>query len=310
MHTMKIYNNITNLIGNTPIVAIKKYSKINNVKGNLIAKIEFFNPTGSVKDRAGLEMIEDAEKRGLINKNTTIIEPTSGNTGISLACIAAVKGYKVILTMPDTMSEERRKLLKAYDAELVLTDGKKGMKGAIEKAQELLEKIENSIILSQFTNIANVAAHRRTTGPEIWNDTDGTVDVFVAGVGTGGTLTGVGEYLKSKNKKIEIVAVEPADSPILSGGKAGQHALQGIGAGFVPEILNVDIIDKIVSVEKESAYQTVKEILKTEGMLVGISAGAALHAATEIARNHEYEGKNIVVLIPYTGTRYLSLDLT
>ena len=306
---MKIYNSIIELIGKTPLVNIKKYSKINDVRGNLIVKVEFMNPAGSVKDRIGLEMIKDAEERGLINENTTIIEPTSGNTGIGLACVAAAKGYKVILTMPDTMSEERKKLLKAYGAELILTDGTKGMGGAIEKAKELLNDIENSIMPSQFTNIANVNAHKKTTGPEIWEDTDGKVDVFVAGVGTGGTITGVGEYLKSKNKEIKIIAIEPTESPVISGGKAGQHALQGLGAGFIPEILNVKIIDEVVKVEKENAYQKVKEILKTEGMLVGISAGATLYTATEIAKRPEYEGKNIVVLIPDSGERYLSLDL-
>lgn len=297
------------LIGNTPLLELSNYERKHGLKAAIIAKLEYFNPAGSVKDRAALAMIEDGEKSGRIKPGATIIEPTSGNTGIGIASIAAMKGYRAILTMPETMSVERRNLLKAYGAEIVLTEGTKGMKGAIDKAQELQKEIEGSVIMGQFDNPANPGIHRETTGPEIWADTDGKVDVFIAGIGTGGTITGVGEFLKSKNPDIKIYGVEPAGSPILSGGKPGPHGIQGIGAGFVPVILNQEIYDEIIPVENNDAYETGKEIAKTEGILVGISSAAAVWAAKEIAKRPEFEGKRIVVLLPDTGDRYLSTPL-
>ncbi len=303
---MKIYENITDLIGNTPLLKLKNTEREYNLSANLIAKLEYFNPAGSVKDRIAKAMIEDAEEKGLIKNGATIIEPTSGNTGIGLAAIAASKGYKIILTMPDTMSIERRNLLKAYGAELVLTDGAKGMKGAIEKAEELHKEIENSIIPGQFVNPANPQMHIKTTGPEIWNDTDGKVDIFVAGVGTGGTISGVGEYLKSKNPTIKVVAVEPASSPVLSEGKAGAHKIQGIGAGFVPKTLNTNIYDEIITVKNEDAFETGRFLARKEAVLVGISAGAAVWAGIQLAKREENKNKNIVILLPDTGERYLS----
>ncbi len=306
---MKIYGNVTELIGKTPLIELKNIEKEYGVKGKIIAKLEYFNPAGSVKDRVGNAMIEKAEREGKIKEGTVIIEPTSGNTGIGLAAAAASKGYKVILTMPETMSEERRRILKAYGAELVLTEGAKGMKGAIEKAFELSKEIENSFIPGQFENSANPQIHRETTGPEIWEDTDGRVDIFVSGVGTGGTITGVGEYLKSKNPDIKVVAVEPLSSPVLSQGKAGAHKLQGIGAGFVPKILNTNIYDEIITVENESAFEKVRKCAQKEGILIGISSGAALHAAIELAKRSENENKMIVVLLPDTGERYLSTEV-
>ena len=306
---MKIYGNVTELIGKTPLIELKNLEKEYGVKGKIIAKLEYFNPAGSVKDRVGNAMIEKAEREGKIKDGTVIIEPTSGNTGIGLAAAAASKGYKVILTMPETMSEERRRILKAYGAELVLTEGAKGMKGAIEKAFELSKEIENSFIPGQFENSANPQIHRETTGPEIWEDTEGRVDIFVSGVGTGGTITGVGEYLKSKNPNIKVVAVEPLSSPVLSQGKAGAHKLQGIGAGFVPKILNTNIYDEIITVENESAFEKVRKCAQKEGILIGISSGAALHAAIELAKRSENENKMIVVLLPDTGERYLSTEV-
>ena len=306
---MKIYEHITDLIGNTPLLKLSNYIRSNNLKAEIYGKLEYFNPAGSVKDRIAKAMIEDAESKGLIKAGATIIEPTSGNTGIGLAALAASKGYKIILTMPETMSIERRNLLKAYGAELVLTEGAKGMKGAIEKADELLKTIPNSFIPSQFTNPTNPAMHFKTTGPEIWNDTDGKIDIFVAGVGTGGTISGVGEYLKSKNPDIKVVAVEPAGSPVLSKGVSGPHKIQGIGAGFVPETLNTKIYDEIIAVENESAFLTGRTLARKEGLLVGISAGAAVFAATELAKRQENEGKIIVALLPDTGERYLSTPM-
>lgn len=297
------------LIGKTPLLELANYEKKHGLKASVIAKLEYFNPAGSVKDRAALSMIEDGEKTGRIKPGATIIEPTSGNTGIGIASIAAMKGYRAILTMPETMSVERRNLLKAYGAEIVLTEGTKGMKGAIDKAAQLQKEIEGSVILGQFENPANPAIHRETTGPEIWEDTDGIVDVFVAGIGTGGTITGVGEYLKNKNPDIRIIGVEPAGSPILSGGKPGPHGLQGIGAGFVPDILNTEIYDEIIPVENQEAYETGKEIAQTEGILVGISSAAAVWAAREVAKRPEFQGKRIIVLLPDTGDRYLSTPL-
>lgn len=297
------------LIGNTPLVELCKYGKKHQVSAALIAKLEYFNPAGSVKDRAALYMIQDAEKDGTLKPGATIIEPTSGNTGIGIASIAAMKGYRAILTMPETMSVERRNLLKAYGAEIVLTEGTKGMKGAIAKAEELQKEISGSIILGQFDNPSNSKAHRETTGPEIWRDTDGKIDVFIAGIGTGGTITGAGEYLKEKNPEIKVIAVEPAGSPILSGGKPGPHGIQGIGAGFVPSILNTDVYDEIIAVENGAAYETGKEIAQVEGILVGISSSAAVWAAKEVAKRPEYAGKRIVVLLPDTGDRYLSTPL-
>lgn len=305
----KIYKKITDLIGGTPLLELENYGKENDLQATILAKLEYFNPAGSVKDRIAKAMIDDAEKRGEIKPDAVIIEPTSGNTGIGLAAVAASRGYRLIITMPETMSTERRNLLKAYGAELVLTDGAKGMKGAIAKAQELADEIPNSIIPSQFTNPANPAYHKATTGPEIWKDTDGNVDIFVAGVGTGGTISGVGEYLKSQNPNIKVVAVEPASSPVLSEGRVGPHKIQGIGAGFVPDTLNTDIYDEIIKVENEDAFKTSKKVARSEGALVGISSGAALWAATQLAKKPENKGKTIVVLLPDTGERYLSIPM-
>ncbi len=305
-----IYRNITEFIGNTPLLQLERYSAEQGTsRATLLAKLEYLNPAGSVKDRAALSMIEDAEKKGILKPSATIIEPTSGNTGIGLALVAAIKGYRSILTLPETMSQERRSLLKAYGAELVLTEGAKGMKGAIEKAEELCREIEGAVILGQFDNPANAAAHFATTGPEIWRDTDGKVDIFVAGVGTGGTITGVGQYLKSQNPEIKIVAVEPADSPVLSGGAAGPHGLQGIGAGFVPTVLDVDVYDEVMQVTTEEAYAAGRMLAQKEGVFVGISAGAALHAATQLASLAQNAGKTIVVLLPDSGDRYLSTPM-
>ena len=306
----KIVNNALELIGGTPILNASRYALQAGVEhAEIYAKLEYLNPTGSVKDRAALEMIEDAERKGLLKPGATIIEPTSGNTGIGLAAVAIVKGYKAILTLPETMSVERRNLLKAYGAELVLTEGSKGMQGAIEKAEELKQTIPNAVILGQFVNPANVMAHKKNTGPEIWEQTEGNVDIFVAGVGTGGTLTGVGEYLKEQNPNVKVVAVEPAGSPVLSEGRAGKHGLQGIGAGFVPEILNTEIYDEVITITDEDAYAESRRFARTEGVLVGISSGAALKAATEIAKRPENQGKKIVVLLPDSGDRYLSTPL-
>lgn len=306
---MAIHKSITELIGNTPIVELTNYEKKHNLPARIAAKFEYFNPAGSVKDRIALAMIEDAEKTGKLKKGATIIEPTSGNTGIGLAAIGVAKGYKVILTMPETMSVERRNLIKAYGAEIVLTEGAKGMKGAIAKAEELAAAIDGSFIPGQFVNPANPAIHKATTGPEIWNDTEGKVDIFVAGVGTGGTVSGVGEYLKSKNPNVKVVAVEPASSPVLSKGVAGAHKIQGIGAGFVPDTLNTKIYDEIIAIENEEAFAVGKELGRVEGVLVGISSGAALAAATKLAERPENKGKLIVVLLPDTGDRYLSTPL-
>lgn len=305
----KIAKNLTELIGNTPLLELSNYNRKNEIEARLIAKLEYFNPAGSVKDRIGYAMIKNAEEKGLINKDTVIIEPTSGNTGIALAFVSAARGYRLILTMPETMSIERRKLLKALGAELVLTPGAEGMKGAIKKAEELASQIPNSYIPQQFENLANPEIHRKTTALEIWNDTDGKVDIFLAGVGTGGTVTGVGEVLKSKNPDVKIIAVEPVDSPVLSGGKPGSHKIQGIGAGFVPSIYNADVIDEIFKVRNEDAFETSRKLAASEGLLVGISSGAALYAATQIAKRPENKGKTIVVLLPDTGERYLSTDL-
>lgn len=305
----KIYQKITDLIGGTPLLELVNYEKANELQATLLAKLEYFNPAGSVKDRIAKAMVDEAEQQGKLKQGSVIIEPTSGNTGIGLASVAAARGYRIIITMPETMSIERRNLLKAYGAELVLTDGAKGMKGAIAKAQELSEEIENSFIPSQFTNPANPAYHRATTGPEIWNDTDGKVDIFVAGVGTGGTVSGVGEYLKSQNPDVKVVAVEPASSPVLSEGKAGPHKIQGIGAGFVPDTLNTEVYDEIIKVENEDAFKTGRIVARTEGVLVGISSGAAVWAATELAKRPENKGKTIVALLPDTGERYLSTPM-
>lgn len=305
----KIYTSADQLIGNTPLLELTNVENKLDLKAKILAKLEFLNPAGSVKDRVAKAMLDDAEALGKLNPNSTIIEPTSGNTGIGLASVAAARGYKAVIVMPDTMSIERRKLMTMYGAKLVLTDGSKGMKGAIEKAEELVKTIPDSFIAGQFTNPVNPKAHRETTGPEIYADTDGKVDIFVAGVGTGGTLTGVGEYLKSKNSNIKIIAVEPASSPYLSTGVAGAHGIQGIGAGFVPDILNTEIYDEIIPVTDSDAFETGRLICKTEGVLVGISSGAALYAAIEIAKRPENEGKTIVVLLPDTGDRYLSTPL-
>lgn len=306
---MKIYEKITDLIGSTPLLELKNYEKKNNLEAKILAKLEYFNPAGSVKDRIAKAMIDDAEAKGVLKEGSVIIEPTSGNTGIGLASVAAARGYRIILTMPETMSVERRNLLKAYGAELVLTSGAEGMKGAIAKADELAKEIPNSFIPSQFTNKVNPEAHKKSTGPEIWNDTDGKVDIFVAGVGTGGTVSGVGEYLKSKNPNIKIVAVEPATSPVLSKGTPGPHKIQGIGAGFVPETLNTDIYDEIITVENEEAFETGRTIARSEGVLVGISSGAAVFAASKLAKRPENKGKVIVALLPDTGDRYLSTPM-
>ncbi len=306
---MAVYNSVTELVGGTPLLKVNKFIAANDLKANIYAKLEYFNPAGSVKDRIAKAMIEDAEAKGLLNKNSVIIEPTSGNTGIGLASVAAARGYRIILTMPETMSVERRNLLKAYGAELVLTDGSKGMKGAIAKADELAAEIPGSFIPSQFTNRANPAAHKATTGPEIWKDLDGKVDAFVAGVGTGGTVTGVGEFLKEQNPDVKIYAVEPKTSPVLSQGTAGPHKIQGIGAGFVPETLNTSVYDEVIPVDNDDAFATGKAFARQEGVLVGISSGAALWAAKQLAARPEFAGKNIVVLLPDTGDRYLSTAL-
>ncbi len=305
----RIYEGTLGLIGNTPLVEVVNIEKKLNLEARILVKLEYFNPAGSVKDRIAKAMIEDAEAKGILKEGSVIIEPTSGNTGIGLAAIAAAKGYRIILTMPETMSVERRNILKAYGAELVLTEGSKGMKGAIAKAEELSKEIPNSFIPGQFVNPANPAMHKATTGPEIWNDTDGNVDIFIAGVGTGGTLTGVGEYLKSQKPDVKIVALEPASSPVLSTGKGGSHKIQGIGAGFVPDVLNTKIYDEIITVENEDAFTTGKLLAKTEGVLVGISSGAALYAAIEYAKKPENKGKTIVALLPDTGDRYYSTPL-
>ena len=306
---MTIHNDVTELVGRTPLVRLNKVEKLNNLSAEIVAKVEYFNPSGSIKDRIALSMIEDAEKKGLIKEGAVIIEPTSGNTGIGLALFASAKGYKAILTMPETMSIERRNLLKAYGAQVELTDGNKGMKGAIAKAQGLAATIPNSFIPSQFTNVANPETHYRTTGPEIWEDTDGRVDIFVAGIGTGGTLTGAGKFLKEKNPNVKVVAVEPASSPVLSKGTSGPHKIQGIGAGFVPDTLDTKIYDEIITVENEAAFESGREIARTEGLLVGISSGAALHAAKVLAKRPENAGKRIVVILPDTGDRYLSTQM-
>ena len=305
----KIYNSVTELIGGTPLLKANRFIEVNNLEANIFVKLEYFNPAGSVKDRIAKAMIEKAEADGLLNKNSVIIEPTSGNTGIGLASFAAARGYRAILTMPETMSVERRNLLKAYGAEIVLTDGSKGMKGAIAKAEELAETTPNAFIPSQFTNPANPAAHKATTGPEIWNDLDGKVDIFLAGVGTGGTLTGVGESLKEQNPDVKVFAIEPASSPVLSKGTAGPHKIQGIGAGFIPEILNTNIYDEVLPIENDDAFKYGRQFSQVEGILIGISAGAALAAAVQVAQKPENKGKNIVVLLPDTGDRYLSTDL-
>ena len=306
---MKVYEKITDLVGSTPLMKLSNYISENNLGADVYAKLEYFNPAGSVKDRIAKAMIDDAEAKGALKSGSVIIEPTSGNTGIGLAAVAASRGYRIILTMPETMSVERRNLLKAYGAELVLTDGAKGMKGAIEKADELAKEIPGGFIPSQFTNMANPAAHKATTGPEIWNDTDGKVDIFVAGVGTGGTVSGVGEYLKSQNPNVKVVAVEPAGSPVLSKGTPGPHKIQGIGAGFVPETLDTGIYDEIIAVENEDAFETGRTLAKKEGLLVGISSGAAVYAAAQLAKRPENKGKIIVALLPDTGDRYLSTPM-
>ena len=305
----KIYTSAEQLIGKTPLLELSNIEKEYKLKAKVIAKLEYLNPAGSVKDRIAKAMIEEAEISGKLRPGSVIIEPTSGNTGIGLAAVAAARGYRIIIVMPETMSVERRQLMKAYGAELVLTDGSKGMKGAIEKAKELAEEITDSFLAGQFVNPANPKTHRETTGPEIYQDTDGKVDIFVAGVGTGGTVTGVGEYLKAKNPEIQVIAVEPASSPVLSEGKAGAHKIQGIGAGFVPDVLNTDIYDRVITVDEEDAFRVGKMIGRKEGVLVGISSGAAAYAAIELAKLPENEGKNIVVLLPDTGDRYLSTPL-
>ncbi len=303
---MKIFDGMTELVGGTPLLRLNGYIARNALEADICAKLEYFNPAGSVKDRVALAMIEDAERKGLLRPGATLIEPTSGNTGVGLAAVAAAKGYRLVITMPETMSVERRRLLKAYGAELVLTDGGKGMTGAIEKAKELAAQMPGAFIPGQFDNPANPAAHERATAPEIWSDTDGKIDIFVAGVGTGGTLSGVGRYLKSKNKNIRIVAVEPASSPVLGGGRAGAHGIQGIGAGFVPNTLDTEIIDEVIAVKDDDAYSECKTLAHTDGVLVGISSGAALSAAKSLARRSENNGKLIVALFPDTGERYLS----
>lgn len=304
-----IYHNAMELIGKTPLMELSNFNRAHHLKARILAKLEYFNPAGSVKDRVALNMIEDAERRGILKPGSTIIEPTSGNTGIGLASVAATKGYRAILTMPETMSVERRTLLKAYGAELVLTEGAKGMNGAIEKAEALSKEIDGAVILGQFVNPANPEIHELTTGPEIWDDTEGNVDIFVAGVGTGGTVSGTGKYLKSKNAQVKVVAMEPEASPVLSGGTAGPHKIQGIGAGFVPDTLNTSIYDEVIQIKDEEAFETGREIARQEGILVGISSGAALAAAVKLAQRPENEGKTIVVLFPDTGDRYLSTPL-
>ena len=305
----KIYTSADQLIGHTPLLELTHLEKAEGLKTKILAKLEYFNPAGSAKDRVAKAMIDDAEAKGLLKEGSVIIEPTSGNTGIGLAAVAAARGYRTIIVMPETMSVERRQLMKAYGAELVLTEGAKGMSGAIAKAEQLAKEIPGGFVAGQFVNPANPEAHRQTTGPEIWADTDGKVDIFVAGVGTGGTITGVGEYLKSKNPNVKVVAVEPAGSPVLSGGKPGPHKLQGIGAGFVPQVLNTSVYDEIIPVENEDAFQTSRRIGSTEGVLVGISSGAAAWAALQLAKRPENEGKTIVALLPDTGDRYLSTEL-
>ena len=305
----KIYTSADQLIGHTPLLELTHLEKAEGLKAKILAKLEYFNPAGSAKDRVAKAMIDDAEAKGLLKEGSVIIEPTSGNTGIGLAAVAAARGYRTIIVMPETMSVERRQLMKAYGAELVLTEGAKGMSGAIAKAEQLAKEIPGGFVAGQFVNPANPEAHRQTTGPEIWEDTDGKVDIFVAGVGTGGTITGVGEYLKSKNPNVKVVAVEPAGSPVLSGGKPGPHKLQGIGAGFVPQVLNTSVYDEIIPVENEDAFATSKLIGKREGVLVGISSGAAVWAAVQLAKRPEFEGKTIAVLLPDTGDRYLSTPL-
>ena len=305
----KVYQSVTEIIGRTPLLAAKSFAKAHDLKANLLVKLEYFNPSGSVKDRIAIAMVEQAETDGKIAPGATLIEPTSGNTGIGIASVAAARGYRAILTMPETMSVERRNLLKAYGAEIVLTEGSQGMKGAIARAEQLQKEIPNSFIPSQFENLANPAAHERTTGPEIWADTDGKVDVFVAGVGTGGTVTGTGRYLKQQNPAVHVVAVEPTDSPVLSGGKPGPHKLQGIGAGFVPDTLDTKVYDEVIRVSNDDAFAYGREFAQREGALVGISSGAALAAAVELAKRPEYAGKTIVALLPDGGDRYLSTDL-
>ncbi len=305
----KIYNSLPELVGNTPLVRMSNYSSVKHLKTEIIAKVEYFNPAGSVKDRLALNLIEDAEEQGLLKEGYTIVEPTSGNTGIGLAFIGASRGYKVILTMPDSLSIERRQLLKMYGAEVVLTDGKKGMKGSIAKALEIASTIENSFVPSQFDNKANPMTHIKTTGPEIWNDTDGEVDIFIGGVGTGGTITGVSAYLKEQNPNVKIIAVEPKSSSVISGNKPGPHSIQGIGAGFIPSIFNMDAFDEVIQIENEDAFVESRLAATTEGLLVGISSGAALKAASIVASREENKGKTIVVLLPDTGERYLSTDL-
>lgn len=309
MIVKKVYKSVMEIIGKTPMVEAAKIEEHEGIEAKLLLKLEYLNPAGSVKDRAAKYMVEDAEERGLLKPGATIIEPTSGNTGIGLAVAAAVKGYRMILTMPDTMSEERRNILKAYGAEVVLTEGSKGMAGAVEKAEELSKEIPGSFIPGQFENQANAQAHRETTGPEIWEDTEGEVDIFVAGIGTGGTITGIGEYLKSKSSDVKVVAVEPAGSPVLSKGVSGPHGLQGIGANFVPKLLNTEIYDEIIGVKEEDAYAAARMLTKTEGIMTGISSGAALHAAILLAKRPENKGKNIVVLLPDSGDRYYSTPL-
>ena len=305
----KVYQSVTEIIGRTPLLAAKSFAKAHDLKANLLVKLEYFNPSGSVKDRIAIAMVEQAEKDGKIAPGATLIEPTSGNTGIGIASVAAARGYRAILTMPETMSVERRNLLKAYGAEIVLTEGSQGMKGAIARAEQLQKEIPNSFIPSQFENLANPATHERTTGPEIWADTDGKVDAFVAGVGTGGTVTGTGRYLKQQNPAVHVVAVEPTDSPVLSGGKPGPHKLQGIGAGFVPDTLDTKVYDEVIRVSNDDAFAYGREFAQCEGALVGISSGAALAAAVELAKRPEYAGKTIVALLPDGGDRYLSTDL-